>query len=94
MKNLYYDSAAFTAIAYTSAVLKNFPQSQWDTIPKIQEMPVVKALIEDLCVKKADVITQINVRKTGDVEIRFGTEEHVKDFVLEKGTYVVGEHTV
>ena len=67
MNNTNYDSAAFTDIAYTSAALKNILQSQWNTIQKIQEMSVVKALIKDLYATKASVIIKINVRKTSKV---------------------------
>ena len=52
-------------------------------------MSVVRTLIEDFCATKANVITQINVRKTSDMEIRFGNDEEVKNFLLEKGLYAV-----
>lgn len=49
LKNLYEDSAAFTAIAYTSAHVKKEPENKKGSIPKLSKLPYIKGLISLLC---------------------------------------------
>ena len=57
------------------------PLNVRNSIPKIVKIPVVKLMIDGFAEKHPDLISQINVAFSGDVEIRFNTEELMLKFL-------------
>ena len=55
-------------------MLQQVPKEKWDTIPKIQQISGIQQFIQYLCTNFAENITQINIKKSGDIEIVFADE--------------------
>ena len=78
---MYSDSAASAAIAYLSEHVKKLPVEKRNSYNKVNKIPLVKTFIKKLCDSFPDKITQIYVKMSGDIEIRFINEEELKKFL-------------
>ena len=47
-----------------------------------------------MCTNFAETITQINIKKIGDIEIRFADEEQLNDFLTKNNVVEVGPEII
>ena len=75
-------------------MLQKVPKEKWDSIPKIQQISSIQQFIQYLCTNFAEIITQINIKRSGDIEIRFADEKQLSDFLMKYNSVHAGPEAI